>query len=137
VVIADDGSGRDTAKLDRGWKGAGSARRSNTSGTSIRDFSRREIRNRGILASGGAYCIFLDGDCLARSILSRGIGVSRAGLVRPRQSGVLMEQLTARCCGSNSSRSDGGSVDWIGQHFSGGLKPAGAAAESPARPCGN
>ena len=32
-----------------------------------RGFRAAEIRNRAILASGGAYCIFLDGDCIPRS----------------------------------------------------------------------
>ncbi len=30
-------------------------------------FAAAEIRNRGIRASAGDYCIFLDGDCLARA----------------------------------------------------------------------
>ena len=32
-----------------------------------RGFRAAEIRNRAILASGGAYCIFLDGDCIPRT----------------------------------------------------------------------
>ncbi len=31
-----------------------------------RDFRAGEIRNRAIRASRGDYCVFLDGDCLAR-----------------------------------------------------------------------
>ena len=31
-----------------------------------RGFRLAEIRNRAIAASGGAYCVFLDGDCIAR-----------------------------------------------------------------------
>ncbi len=36
------------------------------SGRSIAASAPAEIRNRAILASEGAYCIFLDGDCIAR-----------------------------------------------------------------------
>ena len=36
------------------------------SGTPIDGFRAAEIRNRAILAARGAYCIFLDGDCIVR-----------------------------------------------------------------------
>ena len=32
-----------------------------------RGFRAAEIRNRALLASRGDYCVFLDGDCIARS----------------------------------------------------------------------
>jgi glycosyltransferase involved in cell wall biosynthesis len=66
VVIADDGSGPATrtfveaqtahfpAPLRHVWH-------------EDRGFRAGEIRNRGILASRGAYCVFLDGDCIARA----------------------------------------------------------------------
>jgi glycosyltransferase involved in cell wall biosynthesis len=65
VVIADDGSRADTARLVESW----------TSRLPVplkyvrhehRGFRGGEIRNRGIRASAGGLCIFLDGDCLAR-----------------------------------------------------------------------
>jgi glycosyltransferase involved in cell wall biosynthesis len=65
VVVADDGSGPDTAELVESW----TAR----VGVPLRQvrhehrgFRAGEIRNRAILASRGAYCIFLDGDCITR-----------------------------------------------------------------------
>ena len=66
VAIADDGSGPATrtfveaqaarypAMLRHVWH-------------EDRGFRAGEIRNRGILASRGSYCVFLDGDCIARS----------------------------------------------------------------------
>jgi len=64
-VIADDGSGPDTARLIESWK-----LRLPMSLKHVRHehrgFRGGEIRNRGIRASGGAVCIFLDGDCLAK-----------------------------------------------------------------------
>jgi glycosyltransferase involved in cell wall biosynthesis len=66
IVVADDGSQADTADLVEGW----------TSRLSVplkhvrhehRGFRGGEIRNRGIRASAGALCIFLDGDCLPRA----------------------------------------------------------------------
>lgn len=65
VIIADDGSGpatgaflRDTASrfpvpLKHVWQ-------------EHRGFRAAECRNRAILASRGAYCVFLDGDCIPR-----------------------------------------------------------------------
>jgi glycosyltransferase involved in cell wall biosynthesis len=66
IVVADDGSRADTARLVESW----------TSRRSVpvkyvrhehRGFRGGEIRNRGIRASAGALCIFLDGDCLPRA----------------------------------------------------------------------
>ncbi|MBV8744196.1 MAG: glycosyltransferase family 2 protein, partial [Xanthobacteraceae bacterium] len=65
VIVADDGSRPDTGDVVARW----SAR----AGIPIRHvwhedqgFRLAEIRNRAIVASQGTYCIFLDGDCLAR-----------------------------------------------------------------------
>ncbi len=65
VIVADDGSGPATAKLIADW--------APKLGHTLkhvwqenRGFRAAEIRNRAILASSGAYCIFLDGDCIAR-----------------------------------------------------------------------
>ena len=65
VLVADDGSGPDTARLVSSW----------THGIGVplvhiwqehRGFRAGEIRNRAILAARGSYCVFLDGDCIAR-----------------------------------------------------------------------
>jgi len=63
IVIADDGSGPDTARLVKSWKPRLSLKHVRHE---HRGFRGGEIRNRGIRASEGALCIFLDGDCLAR-----------------------------------------------------------------------
>jgi glycosyltransferase involved in cell wall biosynthesis len=65
VVIADDGSGPDTAAAVERWRARlpvplGHVRQPD------RGFRAAEIRNRAILAAGGNYCVFLDGDCIAR-----------------------------------------------------------------------
>lgn len=66
IIVADDGSGPQTARLIESWRPR--------LPVPIRhvwhehdDFRGGEIRNRGILQSAGRYCIFLDGDCLARA----------------------------------------------------------------------
>ena len=65
VVVADDGSKPATAELVQAWKAK--------FGHPLvhvwhedRGFRAAEIRNRAILASHGAYVIFLDGDCITR-----------------------------------------------------------------------
>jgi glycosyltransferase involved in cell wall biosynthesis len=65
VIVADDGSRAATAWMVDAWKGK--------IGQGVehvwhedRGFRAAEIRNRAILASRGTYCIFLDGDCIAR-----------------------------------------------------------------------
>ena len=64
IVVADDGSGSDTARLVESWRS-----RLPVPLKHVRHehagFRGGEIRNRGIAASAGELCIFLDGDCLA------------------------------------------------------------------------
>lgn len=65
VIVADDGSGPATAKLIADWiPKFGHALKHVWQ--EHRGFRAAEIRNRAILASSGTYCIFLDGDCIAR-----------------------------------------------------------------------
>ncbi len=76
VIVADDGSTPDTAALLKSWQG-----RLPQPLTHIwqehRGFRAAEIRNRAILASSGAYCIFLDGDCIPRRRLRAGASATR------------------------------------------------------------
>jgi glycosyltransferase involved in cell wall biosynthesis len=65
IVVADDGSGPETARLIESWRPRLSISLKHVR-HEHRGFRGGEIRNRGIRASEGALCIFLDGDCLAR-----------------------------------------------------------------------
>ena len=66
IVVADDGSRPDTARLIERW-----APRLLVPIKHIwhahDGFRGGEIRNRAIRASAGTLCVFLDGDCLARA----------------------------------------------------------------------
>jgi len=66
IVIADDGSRPETARVIERWQS-----RLRLPLKHVRHehagFRGGEIRNRGIRASAGELCIFLDGDCLAPS----------------------------------------------------------------------
>jgi glycosyltransferase involved in cell wall biosynthesis len=65
IIIADDGSGPDTARVIESWRTRLSIPLKHIR-HEHRGFRGGEIRNRGIRASAGGLCIFLDGDCLAR-----------------------------------------------------------------------
>jgi glycosyltransferase involved in cell wall biosynthesis len=65
VIVADDGSRAATAETIGAWK-ASVGHRLDHVWHDDRGFRAAEIRNRAILASRGRYCIFLDGDCIAR-----------------------------------------------------------------------
>ena len=65
VVVADDGSRPATAERIAAWKPKLGRPLAHV-WHEDRGFRAAEIRNRAILASSGAYVIFLDGDCLAR-----------------------------------------------------------------------
>jgi glycosyltransferase involved in cell wall biosynthesis len=64
-IVADDGSSPATAAMVARWK-ARFPRRLAHVWQEHRGFRAGEIRNRAILESRGDYCIFLDGDCIAR-----------------------------------------------------------------------
>jgi glycosyltransferase involved in cell wall biosynthesis len=66
VVVADDGSPPETAAVIAKWKGR-LGRRLLHVWQPHEGFRAAEIRNRAIRVATGGYCIFLDGDCLARA----------------------------------------------------------------------
>jgi glycosyltransferase involved in cell wall biosynthesis len=66
IVVADDGSRADTARLVESWASRLSMPLKYVR-HEHRGFRGGEIRNRGIRVSAGALCIFLDGDCLPKA----------------------------------------------------------------------
>jgi glycosyltransferase involved in cell wall biosynthesis len=66
VVVADDGSRPTTAALIERWKAHLGVPLSHV-WHADRGFRAAEIRNRALLAARGDYCVFLDGDCIARA----------------------------------------------------------------------
>jgi glycosyltransferase involved in cell wall biosynthesis len=78
VLVADDGSGPDTGAVVENWH-------SRLPHPIVHvwqpdnGFRLAEIRNRATLAATGDYCIFLDGDCIARP----GFIAAHRGLARP------------------------------------------------------
>ena len=64
IIVADDGSRPATAELIKRW--STQFKRLAHVWQEHRGFRAAEIRNRAILDSYGAICIFLDGDCIPR-----------------------------------------------------------------------
>jgi glycosyltransferase involved in cell wall biosynthesis len=65
ALVADDGSTEQTRLVVEQWKPRFAGRLSHVWHPDD-GFRLAEIRNRAILAARGDYCIFLDGDCIAR-----------------------------------------------------------------------
>lgn len=65
VLVADDGSTAATKRLIDDWRPRFDGRLHHVWQPDD-GFRLAEIRNRAILAAAGDYCIFLDGDCVAR-----------------------------------------------------------------------
>jgi glycosyltransferase involved in cell wall biosynthesis len=64
VIVADDGSGGDTAEVVARWAGELNTRHV----WQPQDgFRKARLLNRAVLASSGDYLIFLDGDCVPRT----------------------------------------------------------------------
>jgi glycosyltransferase involved in cell wall biosynthesis len=121
VLVADDGSRLDTAAVVQKWDGR-SGRRLVHVWHPNAGFRLAEIRNRAIVAAEGAYCVFLDGDCLARgdfvaahrALAERGWYVTgnRVLLSRELTQRVLHENLTAECWTM---------AQWLASRFSRGI----------------
>lgn len=65
IVVADDGSGMETADIVAVWTMKVGVPLKHV-WQEDRGFRLAEIRNRAIVASAGDYVVFLDGDCIAR-----------------------------------------------------------------------
>jgi glycosyltransferase involved in cell wall biosynthesis len=113
VLVADDGSGPATAEVVAKWR-----RQAGFPLAHVRHedqgFRLAEIRNRAILKSAGALCIFLDGDCIPRP----GFVAAHRRLTAPgwfvAGNRVLLDQaLSARVLREHLEPELWGLADWI------------------------
>jgi len=110
VVVADDGSRPATAHSVETWMSRLHVPLRHV-WQEDRGFRAAEARNRAIRASAGGYCIFLDGDCIARpDFVAAHRGLAEAGyfvtgnrvlLSRPLSERVLADGLEAESWGFN------------------------------------
>jgi glycosyltransferase involved in cell wall biosynthesis len=121
VVIADDGSGPETAALIERWKPQLGATLSHV-WQQHRDFRAAEIRNRGIRASRGDYCVFLDGDCLTHpDFVAAHRGLAELGWFVIGNRALLTPTLTDEVLQHRVVPERWGTAAWFGQRLSGRL----------------
>ena len=121
VVVADDGSGPATAALIENWRPRIGVPLQNV-WQEQRGFRAAEIRNRAIRVSDGAYCVFLDGDCLVRpDFVATHRRLAESGWFVTGNRGLMTASLTDTVLGEQLEVETWGAADWIGQRWKGGL----------------
>jgi glycosyltransferase involved in cell wall biosynthesis len=134
VVVADDGSRPTTAGLVEAWK--------SKLGHPLmhvwhedRGFRAAEIRNRAILASCGAYVVFLDGDCIVRpNFVATHRRLAQAGWFVTGNRILLSSELTARVLREQLTPETWGFTSWIAQRLRGGINRLAALLRLPLGP---
>ena len=134
VIVADDGSDRATAACVAAWQPK--------LGVPLvhvwhedRGFRAAEIRNRAILKSRGAYCIFLDGDCLARyDFVAAHRALAERGWFVTGNRALLSPELTARVLRDGIAVERWSLSDWFWQRLRGGINRLSAIIGIPLGP---
>jgi glycosyltransferase involved in cell wall biosynthesis len=141
VLVADDGSRPDTAALVKRWDGR-IGRRVVHIWHPDAGFRLAEIRNRAIVAAEGGYCIFLDGDCLARGdFVAAHRALAEPGWFVTGNRVLLSRELTERVLRENLTPESWTMAQWLAARRSGGINrlvplvalPLGPLRKAPAR----
>ena len=134
VVVADDGSRPATGALIDAWK-ARVGRRLAHVWHEDRGFRAAEIRNRAILASRGTYCIFLDGDCIARpDFVATHRRLAEPGWFVTGNRILLSRALTRKVLRDKLMPETWSLVDWVTQRWRGGVNRLAALLHLPLGP---
>lgn len=134
IIVADDGSGPNTAKLIADWKGRSSRRIEHVWHADL-GFRAAEIRNRAILAARGTYCIFLDGDCIVRSgFVSAHRRLAEQGSFVTGNRVLLSRQLTVRVLQQQLTPELWGQGRWLVERMRGGVNRLSALFSLPLGP---
>jgi glycosyltransferase involved in cell wall biosynthesis len=121
VLVADDGSGPDTAGLIERWK-----LKLGVSLTHVRHehhgFRAGEIRNRALLVARGDIVVFLDGDCLARpDFVGTHRRLAEPGWFVTGNRALLSETLTVAVLRGGLEAESWGIREWVRRWRDGGL----------------
>ena len=134
VIVADDGSAAATAALIEVWKGK-LGRRLDHVWHEDRGFRAAEIRNRAILASHGTYCIFLDGDCIARpDFVATHRGLAETGCFVTGNRILLSRELTVNALRGNLTPETWTFARWLAERRRGGINRLSALLHLPLGP---
>src|SRR6476620_12658004 len=121
VIIADDGSGEATAKLVDAWKAKFSHRLDHV-WHADHGFRAAEIRNRAILAAHGAYCVFLDGDCIVRpDFIATHRQLAAPGWFVTGNRVLLSAELTMKVLQEKLTPESWGLARWLAERWRGGV----------------
>lgn len=134
VVVADDGSRPATADLIAAWRPKLGHPLAHV-WHEDRGFRAAEIRNRAILASHGAYCIFLDGDCIARpDFVAAHRDLAEPGCFVTGNRILLSRELTAKILREKLSPEHWGLGRFLAQRARGGVNRVAALLRLPLGP---
>lgn len=131
VVVADDGSTAPTADVIAAWKGKVGCRLEHV-WHDDRGFRAAEIRNRAILAAHGGYCVFLDGDCIARpDFVAVHRKLAEPGWFVTGNRILLSRELTDAVLREKLSPQDWGIASWLAERLRGGVNRLSALLHLP------
>jgi glycosyltransferase involved in cell wall biosynthesis len=131
VIVADDGSGPGTAALVEAWKSK-IGRRVDHVWHEDAGFRAAEIRNRAILVSRGAYCIFLDGDCIVRrDFVATHRDLAERGWFVTGNRVLLSPELTANVLRDAMMPEQWGTGRWLAERWRGGVNRLSALLHLP------
>jgi glycosyltransferase involved in cell wall biosynthesis len=134
IIVANDGSKPATAALIAARK-ARLPHRLDHVWHEDRGFRAAEIRNRAILASRGAYCIFLDGDCIARpDFVAMHRRLAERGWFVTGNRILLSAPLTQKILSEKRTPETWSIAEWLGQRLSGGVNRLSAVLRLPLGP---
>ena len=134
VVVADDGSRPTTAALIERWKGRLGIPLSHV-WQADRGFRAAEIRNRALLAARGDYCVFLDGDCIARAdFVATHRRLAERGWFVTGNRVLLSRELTAAVLREGVLPQTWNLAQWINRRAQGGVNRLAAVLRLPLGP---
>lgn len=134
VVVADDGSRPTTAALIERWKGRLGVPLSHV-WHADRGFRAAEIRNRALLAARGDYCVFLDGDCIARAdFVATHRRLAERGWFVTGNRVLLSRELTAAVLREGVLPQAWNLAQWINRRAQGGVNRLAAVLRLPLGP---
>jgi glycosyltransferase involved in cell wall biosynthesis len=121
IIVADDGSGAETGRVIGEWVPRVGVPLKHV-WHDDRGFRLAEIRNRAIRAASGAYCVFLDGDCLARpDFVGQHRHLAEPGWFVTGNRILVSRELTDRILEHGLEPEQWGFASWMTQHSRRGI----------------
>jgi glycosyltransferase involved in cell wall biosynthesis len=134
VIVADDGSEPATASLIQTWQ-AKVGHRVEHVWHQDDGFRAAEIRNRAVLVSRGAYCVFLDGDCMVRpDFIAMHRKLAERGAFVTGNRVLLSPELTVKVLAEKLKPETWNLARWFAQRLAGGVNRVSALLHLPLGP---